>query len=173
MLLILSVFATLFAFVDFSEPEISFIEFRDHTHGRMAVFQITNESDSTFCYSGYGSSFPLYYYRVSTPSGWNPQRLGWCGTGANLHEIAPHSMTEFEVQPHPECPEAPFSVGLHFKKGTALEVQTSYSSPSYIAVFIEWFRQRMPLKKNSPEPTWSTVAQSQRTVTVTSTNRDN
>ena len=143
-------------------PAIRFLEFRDGQYGRVAVFRIVNDSDDPYTYVGYGPSSPLYSYRVPTASGWQSSSLGWCGTGAGAHTISPHTTTDFQVSLSPSSPLAtPFAVGIHFQNGTAAEIQSRYRSRSRISEFFYWLRCRINPKYQGPQPTWSTVAETQ------------
>ena len=138
-------------------PEIRFAGFQEGTNGRMALFQIVNESGSPFATFGYGPDSPFYSCRVSTPAGWKLHQLGWCGTGAGPHTLAPHSVTEIQVPVPYDSPAAPFAVGIHFERGTAADLASR--SHSRLDEFFEWLRRRINPDYKEEEPTWSSVAQ--------------
>ncbi len=144
-------------------PEIRFVAFQEGTNGRMASFQIINESGSPFATFGYGPDSPYFSYRVSTPAGWKKPRVGWvgwCGTGAGFHTLAPHSVTEIQVPVPHDSPAAPFAVGIHFQRGTAEELVSHSRSPrSRVDEFFDWLRLRINPDYKGKEPTWSSVAQ--------------
>ena len=138
-------------------PEIRFAGFQEGTNGRMALFQIVNESSSPFVTFGYGAESPFYSYRVSTPAGWKKHQLGWCGTGAGPHTLAPHSVTKIQVPAPHDSPAAPFAVGIHFERGTAADLASR--SHSRLDEFFDWLRLRINPDYQGREPTWSSVAQ--------------
>lgn len=135
-------------------PSIRFVGFRESAQGQAAVFQIVNDSRDSFSYYGEGPSLPFYSLRLPKGAGWTTVNLGWCGTGAGWHAIAPRSTIDFQVNPA-EVPAAPFAVGILFERGTAAEVQTSAREPG----ILEWVRHQIIPGYGGPEPTWSTVAQ--------------
>ena len=140
-------------------PVIRFVAFQESKNGRLASFQIVNDSDSPFTVYGHGPDSPRYSYRISTHTGWQRKGLGeWCGTGMGLHTLAPHSVTEMQAFVPQDSPAAPFAVGIHFYRGTAEEVG-SHPPSRFVEVLQELYARINP-SAAKPEPTWSTVVQS-------------
>lgn len=139
-------------------PQIRFAGFQEGSNRRVALFQIVNESGSPFVTFGYGPHSPFYSCRVSTPTGWKKHQLGWCGTGAGPHTLAPHSVTEIQVPVPYDSPAAPFAVGIHFERGTAAGLASR--SHSRLDEFFDWLHRRINPDYKEREPTWSSVAQS-------------
>lgn len=145
-----------------SSPSIHFVRFHEEKYGRLATFRIANDTDDSFSYYGYGLSGPFYSYRIAEPSGWKTSSLGWCGTGAGLHTLAPHSATEIEVRipsyDEPELP-LPFAVGIHFERGTAAELYARPQRSNFFSQLISLLREKInPSSHGRPDPTWSDVA---------------
>ena len=141
-------------------PTISFVEFRESHQEKVAVFRIANDTNSPFCFRGWGRSDPIYSERVKTAKGWEDEGIGWCGTGVGYHTISPHTSSEFEVDDLDDEPAPPFAIGIHFVQGTAKQFKSrikSQSKPSYMPEFFYWFRRFIPTQRPAPgpEPTWS------------------
>lgn len=135
-------------------PGIRFVEFRNIQGSREAVFHVVNESAAPFSFLGYDSSSPLYHYRISTGSGWEPRFN--CGFGVGAHTIAPHRTMEIQVPVPPDSPSA-FAVGIHFEQGAAEQFKPRERGS--ILGFFYALRYRVDPNYEGPEPTWSTVAQ--------------
>jgi hypothetical protein len=143
-------------------PTIRFVEFHDGKYGRLATFQIANDTDDSYSYYGEGLSGPHYSYKTEEPSGWKTHHLGWCGTGAGWQTLAPHSLAEIEV-PLPgyiaPAPPGPFAVGIYFERGTAARLYSRGRSSNFISTLIMLVREKInPAFGGNPEPTWSDVA---------------
>ncbi|WP_395738190.1 hypothetical protein [Prosthecobacter sp.] len=145
-----------------SGPSIHFVGFHEGEYGRLATFRIANDTDDSFSYYGEGLSAPHYSYRIAEPSGWKTHSLGWCGTGAGLHTLAPHSATEIQVSiPHYNAPEPPlpFAVGIYFERGTAAQLYARPRRSSLFIQLISLLREKINSSSHGdPDPTWSDVA---------------
>ena len=139
-------------------PSIHFVEFRESKYGRVAIFRVRNDSNSSFSYYGYSPTTPFYKYRFQTTQGWREIESSWCGTGADLHEILPHS--SIEIQTFCEARTSPFAIGIHFERGTPKHIASRSGSP--VSDSIKWIRGRLnlpPLPPSpEPEPIWSSTA---------------
>ncbi|WP_395753174.1 hypothetical protein [Prosthecobacter sp.] len=146
-----------------SGPSIHFVRFHEEKYGRLATFRIANDTDESFSCYGYGLSTPFYSYRIAEPSGWKTYSLGWCGTGAGLHTLAPHSAAEIEVRlpsyNEPE-PPLPFAVGIYFERGTAAQLYARpLRRPNFFSQLISLLREKInPSSHGRPDPTWSDLA---------------
>lgn len=160
-LIVILLGGTLVGFVWQPRPSIRFVGFHEENHGRLAGFQIVNDSDTSYSFFGYGLSAPFYGYKIQEPAGWKYRGLGWCGTGAGLHTIAPHSVTEIETRlPGYDVPSAPFAVGIHFERGTAAQLYARGSRSSILYSLIMFLRAKIaPASSGDPDPTWSDLVQ--------------
>ncbi len=61
--------------------------------------QITNSSARNFWLAGYTTNIPFYniYTRTSQNSQWKNYGMGFCGTGASIHQLVPNSSHLFSV----------------------------------------------------------------------------
>jgi hypothetical protein len=143
-------------------PSIRFIEFRTRPYGRVAVFHIVNESRAPFHFYGTGPTYPFYARRVQTSDGWRASNIGWCGTGAGLHPVPPHSSTEIEGRAPDDAPSTPFAVGIYFERWTPQQRSSQprkfFLEAIYDARF-RLYRNWLHREPPDPEPTWSAVAQ--------------
>ncbi|MCX6850860.1 MAG: hypothetical protein NTY98_18255 [Verrucomicrobia bacterium] len=142
-------------------PSIRFVGFHEGKHGRLASFQIVNDTDTSFSFYGEGLSAPHYSYKIQEPAGWKYRSLGWCGTGPGWQTLAPHSVTEIETRvPSYDVPSAPFAVGIYFERGTAAQLYARGTRSNVISSLITVLRAKIdPASHGDPDPTWSDLAQ--------------
>ncbi|WP_395742012.1 hypothetical protein [Prosthecobacter sp.] len=144
-------------------PSIRFVGFHEGKNGRVAAFQITNDTDEPYSFYGYGRSSPYCSYKVATASGWQIQGQGWWLTSSEWYTLEPHSVTEVQVSTH-DAPSTPFAVGVPFERGTAAQVSARRPRRSFIAELLLYLRAKTdPLASltwepgPSTDPTWSDV----------------
>jgi hypothetical protein len=128
-------------------PTLTFVAIRPGPYGQVALFRAANTSHRPFSYLGYGPSMPWFYRRVATASGFRPECVYDCGTGAGYIELPPHSTRELTISI--SFASIPSDLGIYFEQGTPAEISNPAKSP--LGKLRRFIRQLLP----SPDPTWS------------------
>lgn len=61
---------------------------------QQATLTLSNSTDAPVYYFGFGQANPLKTVEVLTDTGWSAIIWDWCGTGAELQQVKPHSAAE-------------------------------------------------------------------------------
>lgn len=99
-------------------PSIRFVAFREGKQGRIASFEIINDTGAPYSCHGLGRA-PYCHHKIATPSGWQTHGPRWFLTPSDTITLEPRSSLEIEVA---DVPASPFAVGVYFERGTAAEV---------------------------------------------------
>lgn len=63
-------------------------------NNQQASLTLINSTDAPLYYFGFGQANPLKTVEVLTDTGWAAIIWDWCGTGAELQQVKPHSVAE-------------------------------------------------------------------------------
>ena len=71
-----------------------FIETNGYKQTQFVIFNRTDQSYWVYAYNkdqnaGLVTTSPLYQMEIKESNAWKEEFIGWCGTGADLYEVAP------------------------------------------------------------------------------------
>jgi hypothetical protein len=134
-------------------PSIRLLSF-DAREG-VAIFEITNHSDSAFNYLGFDLYDPCVTFRLQTPNGMQslPEAARVALPFPSYQTIAPRSSITCSVHGPMNGSITAISVGMHFKPGPA-EDYHRFGRRSEDVWSTELFRIRFRRYLSPPEPTW-------------------
>jgi hypothetical protein len=107
-----------------NEPSLRFVRFAQQSNREFAVLQFSNPTMRSIRFRGYHAQEPYYAIESKSSGVWENCRLGWCGTGAGIHELAAGGGFEFTV---------PLEYFLS-SAGTLEEVRRHYDYPVRVGI---------------------------------------
>jgi hypothetical protein len=88
--------------IDAPAPSLRFVRFIVRDDRQYAVIELSNPTQKSIFFYGYGPEYPQQWYQRRVKDNWRHSGWHWCGTGMELHELAGESLLEFKIGVFPE-----------------------------------------------------------------------